>query len=181
MKRIISVIAILCSLGTINVFAESDSSSDWKAIGEQGSKLLKETGKFFQNITKQAGETIKNGVTELSTVQCYGTWFYATKEGVKTRIIVGEDGSFKFIQKKGLESQWVEGTCSGTAHILNVKAKSIGHKTFFKKEEKSVDTPILLTYLVSQDKGTCNFAISGATKLLDDTDFTQGIDFTREK
>ncbi len=160
---------------------KKSSSEAWKSIGQDGEKLLKDTGKFFKNITKQAGESIKSGVNELTTIQCKGKWYYLTKNNVKTRIVVADDGTFTLIQKKGFESNWVDGVCTGTAHILNVRITNIGKKSFLKKEEKKMDANLLVTYSVSKDKNSCNFALSGINRLLDETDFTKGIDFVREE
>lgn len=181
MKKIVSVISAVLLLGNFAVFAQESASSSesWEKINEQGAKVIRETGKFLQAITKQAGETIANGVTELSTIQCEGTWSYTSSENVKTIITVSKDGAFSLVQKKGLESIYFNGTCTGTAHILNIKLSEGGHKTFFKKSDNSMNVSLIVTYQVNQDKMSCNFAISGLTSSLDSTDYSKGLNFLR--
>ncbi len=138
MKKTLIFMLMLSVLAITSVFAKDKSSDkEWEEIGEQGKKLLQETGKFFAETGKKVGkevkdsgiiDSVKEGAKSLyedaTTPQCAGKWTYKNGKS-KTVIECKESGKMKVSQKcKNGSATW-EGTYTATAHTITFKVDTI--------------------------------------------------------
>ena len=88
MKKLILTAVVIAALSS-NIIAKNtkdsssskDNSSEWKEVGNQGKKALKETGNFFKDLGKKIGSDVKDAAGEVkdaaenaNEVKCIGKW-----------------------------------------------------------------------------------------------------------
>ena len=133
MKKIIFTLLIaaaLCSSVCAKDDKKKDNSSEWKEVGNQGKKALKETGNFFKDLGKKIGDGAKEAANDVkeaaesaNEVKCIGKWGFNKNT---TTIEVKSNGKIEIRQKQESDTYFWKGTYTSTLKMLTITVESEG-------------------------------------------------------
>lgn len=158
---------------------EKDNSSEWKEVGEQGKKALKETGNFFKDLGKKIGSDAKDAVDEANDVKCIGKWGFNKKS---TTIDVHENGRIEIRQKQGNDTYFWKGTYTSTLKMLTMTVESEGTSSWTVSNETKSDGPKKMHIMYStikDDDDAMKFSCSDIPDDADGNSFSSAKIFTR--
>ena len=160
MKKIIFTLfiaALLCGPLTAKDDSKKDNSSEWKEVGNQGKKALKETGNFFKDLGKKIGNDAKDAANEVkeaaesaNEVKCIGKWGFNKNT---TIINVQANGKIEITQKQHSDTYFWKGTYTSTLNFLTMTVESEGTSSWTVSNETKSDGPkkMRITYTTIKD------------------------------
>ncbi len=182
MKKIIFTLLIaaaLCSSVCAKDDKKKDNSSEWKEVGNQGKKALKETGNFFKDLGKKIGNDTKEAVENANEVKCIGKWGFNKNT---TTIDVKSNGKIEIRQKQGSDTYFWKGTYTSTLKMLTITVESEGTSSWTVSNETKSDGPkkMRLTYsTIKDDDKAMKFSCTDIPDDADGNSFASSKIFTK--
>ena len=171
MKKLIFTILIAASLasslGAKTKKEEKDNTDEWKEVGEQGKKALKETGNFFKDLGKKIGSDAKDAVDEANDVKCIGKWGFNKKT---TTIEVKENGRIEIRQKQGSDTYFWKGSYTSSLKMLTMTVESEGTSSWTVSNDTKSDGPKKMRIMYSTIKDDSNAMKFSCSDIPDDAD-----------
>lgn len=177
MKKIIFTLfiaALLCGPLTAKDNKKKDNSAEWKEVGDQGKKALKETGNFFKDLGKKIGDGAKEAANDVkeaaesaNEVKCIGKWGFNKNT---TTIEVKSNGKIEIRQKQGSDTYFWKGTYTSTLKMLTITVESEGTSSWTVSNETKSDGPKKMRLTYSTIKDDDNAMKFSSTDIPDDTE-----------
>lgn len=157
--------------------AENSEGGEWKDVGNQGKKALKETGNFFKDLGKKIGSDVKDAAEDASEVKCLGKWGF--NNGTTT--ITVNPGTIIITQKQGSDTYFWRGHYTYALKILTLTVEEEGTSSWTVSHDGDEDTKkFRITYSqIKDDENAMKFTCSDIPKDADGNSFSSAKVFTK--